>query len=286
MSALARGLPSGLISGTTSVLMASATTSWMTDPVTAMSEATTKSRSTGSTVIQPPAAPASSTKLTAIRPAPDEHVGAPLRSQQRNGVDQLAEHHLHRPRQAEPDRQGGQLGRRPGERLLDPERLGDGGQPHGAVGEVDHQQRQILEAHGAHGRQQGVLDLLLPVVGMGGACGFHLWSGLVGTRANMAAGCCRGKTGGLRPGDHSQRRARIGSARSARSTQAVPAQPLGSPPARRTCAQQSPFPAHLRRVARLGVPGPSSRTGEQAVGNMRRSRRAGADAGAWPRSAA
>ena len=57
-------------------------------------------------VIQPPAAPASSTKLIAIRRGAEEHVGAPLRAQQRHGVDELAEHHLHGPRQGEPDRQG------------------------------------------------------------------------------------------------------------------------------------------------------------------------------------
>ena len=41
MSALARGLPSAFVRATTSVLMASATTSWMTRPVTAMIEAAT-----------------------------------------------------------------------------------------------------------------------------------------------------------------------------------------------------------------------------------------------------
>ena len=103
----------------------------------------------------------------------DEYVDAPLRAQERHGVDQLAEHHLRGPRQGEPGRQGGQLGRRPGEALLDPEGLGDGGEPHGAVGEIDHQQRQILATHGAHRRQQCALDLPSPIVGRPWACGIH-----------------------------------------------------------------------------------------------------------------
>ena len=70
ISALARGVPSGLTRGTTSVLMASATTSCSTTPMTVSSEATTNSMSGAHPGNQLPAAPASRTKLTATSPAP------------------------------------------------------------------------------------------------------------------------------------------------------------------------------------------------------------------------
>ena len=42
---------------------------------------------------------------------PDQDVGPPLRAEDRNAVDELAEHHFHRPRQAEPDAYSGEFRR-------------------------------------------------------------------------------------------------------------------------------------------------------------------------------
>jgi hypothetical protein len=70
ISALGRGLPSALTRGTTSVLMASATTSCTTAPRVLSTPASTKIWFGGSTVIHPPALPASSTKARAMRLAP------------------------------------------------------------------------------------------------------------------------------------------------------------------------------------------------------------------------
>ncbi len=39
----------------------------------------------------------------------DEHIGAPLRAEDRHAVDQLAEHHLHGPRQRHPNGERGKL---------------------------------------------------------------------------------------------------------------------------------------------------------------------------------
>ena len=159
ISALGRGLPSGLVRATTSVLMASATTSCSTSA---------RHRQKRGDDVEPigrqhrdpsPRGAGQKHEADGDHPGTDEHVDAPLRAQQRHGVDQLAEHHLYGPGQREPHRQRGQLGRCPGQALLDPESLGDGGEPHGAVGEIDHQQRQIFAAHGAHRRQQRALDL-------------------------------------------------------------------------------------------------------------------------------
>ena len=162
----ARGLPSGLVRGTTSVLMASATTSCMTTPVTVSSDGDDVELCRAcSSVIQPPAAPASSTKLDRDQAGADEHVGAALRAEQRHGVDQLAEHHLHGPRQAEPDRQRGSSAGVQVRAFLTQKVSATAVRPDGAVGEIDHQQRQIREPHGADRRQQRVLDLLPPVVG-------------------------------------------------------------------------------------------------------------------------
>ena len=47
----------------------------------------------------------------AVNGGADQDVGPPLRAEDRNAVDQLAEHHLHGPRQAEPDADAGELRR-------------------------------------------------------------------------------------------------------------------------------------------------------------------------------
>ena len=148
ISCFGRGLPSGLVRGTTSVLMASATTSCSTTPVTLISEADdVELVRAAATVIQPPAAAGQQDEDSGDQAGADEHVGAALRAEQRHGVDQLAEHHLDGPRQREPDGERGELGRRPGERLPDPEGLRDADEPRRPIGEIDHQQRQIGEPH-------------------------------------------------------------------------------------------------------------------------------------------
>ena len=97
-------------------------------------------------------------------PSAEEHVDAPPRAEDRHGIDQLAEHHLHRPRQRHPHANGGEIGRRQrGQLLLDPEAVGDRGHAERAVGEVHHQQRQIGEPERLDGRQHRALQLLLDV---------------------------------------------------------------------------------------------------------------------------
>ena len=90
-------------------------------------------------------------------------IGATLRAEDRHRVGQLAEHHLDGPGQRQPDGDGSELSRREGQRFLDPERLGDGDEPKRAIGEIDHEQRQIAEPHGAdrgeNRRPQPVADV-------------------------------------------------------------------------------------------------------------------------------
>ena len=103
---------------------------------------------------------------------PDEHVDAALRAEDRHGVDQLAEHHLHGPRQRRPNGQRGELGRRQRQRLLDPEALRHGDEAQRAVGEVDHQQRQVARPEGADRVEQRVLQLppeIVPAPNLGGS---------------------------------------------------------------------------------------------------------------------
>ena len=59
---------------------------------------------------QPPAAPASVTGRSRCSRA-DQDIGAALRAEDRHAVDQLAEHHLHGPRQAQPDADAGEFAR-------------------------------------------------------------------------------------------------------------------------------------------------------------------------------
>jgi hypothetical protein len=77
----------------------------------------------------------------------------------------LAEHHFHRPRQAEPDAYSGKLRRGERQTLLDPHVATHVDDAEGAVGEVDHQQRQIGAAEAeqrpheaGHPRRNGVDD--------------------------------------------------------------------------------------------------------------------------------
>jgi len=87
----------------------------------------------------------------------DVDVGAPLRAEYRHAVDELAEHHFHRPRQRQPDTELGQRRRRERQRLLDPEAVGDGDQAQRAISEVHHEERPIDRPHGTHRRQQRAL---------------------------------------------------------------------------------------------------------------------------------
>jgi hypothetical protein len=58
-------------------------------------------------------------------------------------IDQLPEHHLHGPGQAQPDAETGDIRRTQRQPLLDPHVAGDVDQAERAVGEINHQQRQI-----------------------------------------------------------------------------------------------------------------------------------------------
>jgi len=51
---------------------------------------------------------------------PDENVGAALRAEDRHRVDELAEHHLYRPRQCEPDAELSEIGGAQRQCLLHP----------------------------------------------------------------------------------------------------------------------------------------------------------------------
>ena len=75
-----------------------------------------------------------------------EHIDAPLRPKDRHGIDQLAEHHLDGPGQRQPDAEGSEILRGQGERVLDPEAVGNRRDAERPIGEVDHQQRQIGDA--------------------------------------------------------------------------------------------------------------------------------------------
>ena len=123
----------------------------------------------------------------------DEHVGAALRTEQRHGVDQLAEHHFDGPRQGEPDGQRGQLRGRPGQGVLDPEALGDAHETHRAIGEIDHQEGQVRQPQGADRRQQRILDLLPPIGGGCGLAGVHGLSPAWGPRRTMQGSQRAGK---------------------------------------------------------------------------------------------
>ena len=85
----------------------------------------------------------------------DQDIGPPLRAEDRNAVDQLAEHHLDGPGQAQPDADPGELGRVQGQLLLDPHVAADVDDPQCAIGEIDHHQRQVGEAEAQDRPQQG-----------------------------------------------------------------------------------------------------------------------------------
>ena len=82
------GVPSGLVRGTTSVLMASATTSCSTTPVTLISEAMTKMLVGGQHRDPAAGGARQQDEDEGDQAGADEHVGAPLRAEQRHGVDQ------------------------------------------------------------------------------------------------------------------------------------------------------------------------------------------------------
>ena len=84
----------------------------------------------------------------------DEHIDATLGAENWNGVGELPEHHLHGPRQGQPHGERGQFRRREGECLLHPKGLGNTDESQRAIGVIDHEQRQIAQAHGADGRHQ------------------------------------------------------------------------------------------------------------------------------------
>ncbi len=103
----------------------------------------------------------------------DEHVGAPLRAEDRHAVDELAEHHLHGPRQRGPHGELGELRGAQRQRLLDPEALGDGDEAQRTVGEIDHQQRQVARPEGADRVEQRVLELPPEIVSAPNLGGSH-----------------------------------------------------------------------------------------------------------------
>jgi hypothetical protein len=72
---------------------------------------------------------------------PKTGIGAPLRAEHGDGVDELAHHHLGGPRQLQPHRERGELGRCQRQRLPDPEGVGNGNEAQRAGGEMDRQQR-------------------------------------------------------------------------------------------------------------------------------------------------
>ncbi len=86
----------------------------------------------------------------------DKHINPALRAEDRHRVGKLAEHHLDGPRQRQPHPDGGKLRGAEAQRLLDPERLGDGDEAERAIGVIDHEQRQVAQPHGAdRGDQRG-----------------------------------------------------------------------------------------------------------------------------------
>jgi hypothetical protein len=73
----------------------------------------------------------------------DQHIGRSLRAKDGHAVYQLAEHHLDCPWQAQPHANSGKLGRIQGQSLLDPHVATEVDDPQCAIGEKDHDQRQI-----------------------------------------------------------------------------------------------------------------------------------------------
>ena len=84
----------------------------------------------------------------------DEDVGLALRAEDGNAVHQFAEHHLHGPRQAEPDRDSRQFGRAQRQPLLDPHVAADIDESQRAIGEIDHRQRQVAQPEAPDRPQQ------------------------------------------------------------------------------------------------------------------------------------
>src|SRR5690606_5501517 len=89
---------------------------------------------------------------------------APLRAHDGDGIDELAEHHLHRPRQRQPDVESGKFHRTERQRLLDPEAFRNRDQAQRAVGEIDHHQRQISETEGPDRIEERVFGPLNDVI--------------------------------------------------------------------------------------------------------------------------
>ena len=95
-------------------------------------------------------------------------------------IDQMAERHLQRPGDARPESQGGKKFRREPEVILDEKGPDDGRQARYAIGDIDHQGRQIGEPELASELQDYAIE---PVVGacQHGEAGY--WQRLVLTNA-------------------------------------------------------------------------------------------------------
>ena len=109
-------------------------------------------------MIQPPGGARQRHEAERDEAAAEEDVGAALRAEDRHAIHELAHHHLGDPGQLQPYREGGELGGRQGERLPDPELVGDGDDAERARGEIDAQQRQIGETEAPERRQQRRLE--------------------------------------------------------------------------------------------------------------------------------
>ena len=75
----------------------------------------------------------------------DDDVGFSLRAEDRHGIDEFPEHHLHGPRQREPDADPRELRGRKRQALFDPQIARDVDQAERAVGEIDHHHRHVVQ---------------------------------------------------------------------------------------------------------------------------------------------